>query len=156
MANDSCSEWVGDGNLDGTLRFDSFQLTYNSEDPEVSEVGVLYFDDLRLVKLEKVSIEQDRNMAAKSYTLEQNYPNPFNMSTTISFILPKSSYVNLSIYNTLGEKVKTLISEYFSSGYWQVVWDGKDESGQIVPSGLYFYHLNTPECSLVKKMILVK
>ncbi|MCK4295875.1 MAG: Ig-like domain-containing protein, partial [Candidatus Marinimicrobia bacterium] len=76
MSSDGTGTWIGDGNLDGTLRFDSIQLTYNSEDPDVPNIGQFYFDDLRIVTFEPVGIEPSHETLPESYTLEQNYPNP--------------------------------------------------------------------------------
>ncbi|HVP36362.1 MAG TPA: T9SS type A sorting domain-containing protein, partial [Terriglobales bacterium] len=86
----------------------------------------------------------------------QNYPNPFNPFTTIEYYLPKPAHVSLCIYNILGQKVKTLLDEYQSPGIRRTIWDGKDERGNSVTSGIYFYKLAAPEFSEVKKMLLIK
>src|SRR3990170_2276974 len=76
------------------------------------------------------------------FELTQNYPNPFNAATSIQFNLPQSSKVKLEIFNILGQKVKTLVNEKLSAGYKKVTWDGTDEKGNNVASGVYFYFLN--------------
>jgi cytochrome c peroxidase len=91
-----------------------------------------------------------------SFTLEQSYPNPFNLETTISFSLSKRSYVDLSIYNILGEKVKTLVNGNLDAGNHTITWDGKNESGSVVASGIYFYKLNAGDNVTIKKMSLLK
>ncbi len=88
--------------------------------------------------------------------LGQNYPNPFNPSTTISFVLPRESHVTLSIYDIRGRPVKTVRDEIVPEGYREVVWDGRDELGKGVSSGVYFYRLTAGEQTLTKKMVLLK
>ncbi len=92
----------------------------------------------------------------KKFELGQNYPNPFNASTSIQFNLPQSSQVRLDIYNVLGQKVKTLVNEKLSAGYKRVTWDGTNETGDQVASGIYFYFLNTDKFSQAKKMVMLK
>lgn len=88
--------------------------------------------------------------------LDGNYPNPFNPTTTISFSLPSEMACNLDIYNIRGQRVKTLLREKMSSGKHHIVWDGKDNSGNMVSSGIYFYRLSTPATTLTSKMLLMK
>jgi hypothetical protein len=90
------------------------------------------------------------------YTLEQNYPNPFNPSTVIYYNLPAATDVNLVVYNTLGQKVKTLVSTAQTAGQHSVEWDGTDENGNAVSSGVYFYKLTSPDYSATRKMMLIK
>jgi hypothetical protein len=90
------------------------------------------------------------------FVLSQNYPNPFNPSTKIEFTLPKSGFVSLDIYDVLGRKVRTLVSEELSSGYKSVIWDGKNEDGEDVASGVYFFQLKVGDFSEPKKMLLLK
>lgn len=90
------------------------------------------------------------------FRLDQNYPNPFNPTTHISYQLPKSVYVNLTIYNVLGVKIRTLVNEWKSTGFYEVEWDGKDESGNGVSSGIYIYRINAGKYSESKKMAFMK
>lgn len=90
------------------------------------------------------------------FALSQNYPNPFNQSTKIEFSLAKSGFVSLNIYDILGRKVRTLVSERLSSGYKSVIWDGKNDDGNDVASGVYFYQLRVGDFSEPKKMVLLK
>jgi hypothetical protein len=85
-----------------------------------------------------------------------NHPNPFNPSTTISFSIPNDSEIELNIYNIKGQKVKQLVSDQFSAGEHSVIWNGKDNNGKQVDSGVYFYRLQTPSESYVKKCMLLK
>ncbi|MGC9093959.1 MAG: T9SS type A sorting domain-containing protein, partial [Bacteroidota bacterium] len=89
--------------------------------------------------------------------ISQNYPNPFNPTTTIKFGVPKASPVTLEIYNILGEKVRTLLNgENFEPGYWTVNWDGKDNAGLSVPSGIYFYRIVAGDFVKTMKMMMLK
>jgi hypothetical protein len=92
----------------------------------------------------------------ESFSLIQNYPNPFNPETDISYALPSDCKVNLTIYNLLGQKVKTLVNEPQTAGYKTVHWGGKDEQGNLVASGIYFYKLNAGEYTDTKKMVMTK
>jgi len=158
MANDPTGTWsdLSEGNLEGTLRFDSIQLSYDPDDPEASTDGVLYIDDLRVVAVELLGIDDESQQIAGEYTLHQNYPNPFNPTTTISFTLAKASNVRLEIFNIRGEQVRSLANEYFNAGYWTAVWDGKNDSGLSVPSGMYMYRMITGTEIQVKNMLLLK
>jgi hypothetical protein len=90
------------------------------------------------------------------FVLSQNYPNPFNPSTKIEFTLDRAGYVTLRIYDVVGRKVRTLVSEQLSSGYQSVIWDGKNDDGKDVASGVYFYQLKVGDFSEPKKMLLLK
>ena len=92
----------------------------------------------------------------EKYKLFQNYPNPFNPNTTIEYYLPKISDVRLDIYNILGQKIKTLVNQKKVSGKYSVMWDGKAYNGINVPSGIYFYRLQTSEFVETKKILLLK
>jgi len=85
-----------------------------------------------------------------------NYPNPFNPSTTIHFALVHSGQVSLEVFNIRGQKVKTLVDEVKSAGEHNVVWDGYDDSGRGVVSGIYFYRMVGNDIIDVKKMLMVK
>jgi peptidoglycan hydrolase-like amidase len=88
--------------------------------------------------------------------LDQNYPNPFNPNTEIGFDLPKPSFVSLDIYDALGRKVSALINERLTAGSKRVQWNGTDNTGAEVASGVYFYRLRTGDHVEVKKMVLLK
>ena len=90
------------------------------------------------------------------YRLFQNYPNPFNPSTNIQFELPHLSKVNLVIFDLLGRKVKTLINKSVTPGKYQVQWDGKNESGILVSSGIYILHFHAGTFEKNRRIILLK
>jgi hypothetical protein len=91
-----------------------------------------------------------------AFTLSQNYPNPFNATTVILYSLQKNANVKLVIYNLRGQKVKTLVDEQKPAGEYQITWDGKNDSGEEVASGVYFYKLSAGEFSETKKMVLLR
>ena len=91
-----------------------------------------------------------------STQLGKNYPNPFNPSTTISFSLEKAGNARLDIYNVKGQLIKTLLNKSVAQGYHTISWNGTDNEGQNVSSGLYLYKLTTDNFSSMKKMIMVK
>lgn len=90
-------------------------------------------------------------------TLHRNYPNPFNPTTTISFSIPDESIVELTVYNIKGQKVKTLVNSNLDDGNHSVIWNGIDESGKSVSSGIYFYKLSVDgKSKSIKKCIMLK
>lgn len=92
----------------------------------------------------------------QDFKLFQNYPNPFNPTTIISYKLPVSSEVELKIYNLLGQKVRSLVNERKPAGFYQVQWDGRDETGKEVSSGVYIYRLKAGDFIQSKKMLLIR
>ncbi|MGH7456095.1 MAG: FlgD immunoglobulin-like domain containing protein, partial [bacterium] len=96
----------------------------------------------------------------KEYALRQNYPNPFNPATLIRYQIPahtaKPLQVQLRIFNTLGQLVRTLVESKPDVGFYEVIWDGKDNSGQLLPSGVYFYRLMAGDFQQTRKMTLLR
>ena len=117
-----------------------------------------------VLKYAKVQITYDLEAAGKkeneipksNITLNQNYPNPFNPSTTINFSLQQSGKIELVVYNLKGQKVKTLAKNSFAKGEHQVIWNGIDDEGNAVSSGMYFYQLKSDSYSVARKMLLMK
>ncbi len=91
-----------------------------------------------------------------TFMLEQNYPNPFNPETKIVYQIPKAADVTLKIYNILGQEVITLINKEQTLGRYEVIWDGRDNYGNPVSSGIYIYRLHTKDFTKAKRMILLK
>ncbi len=91
-----------------------------------------------------------------NFGLEQNYPNPFNPTTTIGYEIQSAGMVRLTIFNVLGKEVRKLVNEVQPAGKYQVVWDGRDSAGQVVPTGTYFYKLQFGEHAQIRVMSLVK
>lgn len=107
------------------------------------------------------SVKNNNKIVPTQFALSQNYPNPFNPSTIIEYALPIEASIKLSIYNILGEEVKRLFSGTQIAGNYKISWNGDDNFGYKLSSGIYFYELrgndNTgKEFSLLKKMILMK
>jgi hypothetical protein len=103
-----------------------------------------------------VGIEDDTYAQPADIRLAQNYPNPFNPETTISFSIEKDDEVKLEIYNIRGQRIKRLLHETMKTGEHSVVWDGKDDKGHSVSSGVYFYRLTTNTKQEQRKMLLLK
>jgi flagellar hook assembly protein FlgD len=102
-----------------------------------------------MVETPKVEIPQ-------KFELYQNYPNPFNPSTSISFDLAEDVFVTLKIYNILGQEIRTLVNDFKPAGKYTVVWDGKDNNGNAVGSGIYLYKINAGKFTKTMKMVLAK
>lgn len=100
--------------------------------------------------------DESEEMLPKDFVLFQNYPNPFNPSTTIPFSLPSRSHVTIIVYNIAGQRVATLVNEIKPAGSYHVDWDGKDQHGQTVASGVYLYELQAGEDVDTRKMLLLK
>ena len=88
--------------------------------------------------------------------MDQNQPNPFNASTRLSFQNDVNQYLELAIYNILGQKVKTLAMQVFSPGQYDFYWDGKDENNMDQSSGIYFGRLESREQTEMIKVIYMK
>ncbi len=98
----------------------------------------------------------ENDSAINDFELNQNYPNPFNPETNISYTLKNAGDVRLEIFNSLGVKVKTLIKGYTAPGRYNVRWNGVNFSGNLSPTGIYFYRLSTEDNFITKKMLLLK
>ena len=105
--------------------------------------------------VEKMSDEILNNIPT-AYYLSQNYPNPFNPMTKLDYNLPLRSKVNISIYNVLGQEIKTLVNEVKEYGYHSVSWNGNDNKGREMSSGVYFARITSQSFIKTRKMLLVK
>jgi len=92
----------------------------------------------------------------EDFALYQNFPNPFNPSTTIQYTLDKGARVMVSVYNQLGQKIRTLYGGYQGAGEYALIWDGTDDKRDPVSSGIYFYRLETGHGIFQKKMLLIR
>jgi len=156
------------------LRFDLKGVKQTDED--IRKVGLYRFDDeseewvflsgasdkyvlnTTITELGKYGIFYDENFVAipQKFMVHQNYPNPFNPNTTIKFDLPENEKVTLTIFNVLGQRIKTVVSKEFEAGYHKAIWKGRNENGENVGSGLYFYQLKAGKNVINKKMILIR
>mgnify|MGYP001501033546 FL=1 len=139
--------FLGLANLPGT-----------SMDPELLNVVCGYPDEDSPVVVETNALSLDENLTIPTqFALHQNYPNPFNPSTQISFDVPEGSeLVSLNIYNILGKKVSTLLNNVVNPGKHKIEWNAKDNEGNPVASGIYFYELSSSSFTARKKMLLIR
>ncbi|MCK4640549.1 MAG: matrixin family metalloprotease [Candidatus Marinimicrobia bacterium] len=102
----------------------------------------------------------DEHILPNKFTLYQNYPNPFNPVTTIRYDIPEQSHVLITIYDILGRRIRTIVNEAAEPGFKSVIWDGKNRSGNIVSSGIYFYQItaksNNEIFVHIKKLVLLR
>lgn len=92
----------------------------------------------------------------QKFELQQNVPNPFNPSTVINCAVPRPSQLKVEVFNVVGQRVKTLADEFCKAGYKRVEWDGTDDNGTAVASGVYLYRMTAGDFSETKKMLLLK
>jgi len=125
--------------------------------------GTFYLDGLRLVAAEPppsstAVLEQHSPTLPQSFTLSQNYPNPFNSATVIRYALPTTADVDLAIFNLAGQRVGTLVEGAREAGTYTVFWDGRDDDGRALASGIYLYRLQTGNGQQVetRKLVLVR
>ena len=100
--------------------------------------------------------EDDANLRPTDFALRQNFPNPFNPTTIIQYALPKASQVRIEVYNVLGQRVRTLVDETQRPGYKTINWDGRDDAGNEVSSGVYFCRIQAGSFEESRKMTLLK
>ncbi len=112
-------------------------------------LGSLDWFDISTAVKEKIS-------TPGNFSLSQNYPNPFNPTTIIKYQIAKESNVSLAIYNTLGQMVKTLVNTIQPAGSYSITWNGTNQAGLKLSSGIYFYRLNAGNFVVVKKMMMLK
>ncbi len=104
----------------------------------------------------EIDDESDNPIVAEGFRLAQNYPNPFNPTTTIEYSLPQHGNVNLSIYNVKGELVKTLYNGWNHRGTHEATWNGTNNAGESVSTGVYIYTLSSPTVKFSKRMTFIK
>ena len=155
MANDTAGVWLGDGNLDGVLRFDSIQMTYTEGS---APFGTIYIDDLQLSKPKETGVELRETLPiVGDFQLGQCYPNPFNNNTVIPYVLYRQArLVKLSIYNTLGQKIAVFEDLNTAAGKYHVNWNTKNYIESEASSGIYYYELTVDEQKQTRKMIYLK
>ncbi len=137
LAEDPTNDWVNDVAPNDDA---SFRNVYNYGNPLGDPTGV----------------ESRPVVQPSDFLLAQNYPNPFNPTTTIEFSLDKTQHVVIDVYNILGSKIATLFNGIQNSGTHQVVWNGRNQSGLMAPTGIYFYRIQGEKNVKIKKMILAK
>jgi len=124
---------------------------------EVAEQTVTWTDNGDRIRISELTTANKNNgNLPTSFTLKQNYPNPFNPETAIDYVVAQSGHVELSIYNILGDKIKTLVSGYQAAGSYTIKWQADTDGGTSVASGVYFYKLTAGDFTDTKKMTLLK
>jgi hypothetical protein len=109
----------------------------------------------RLTVRTNITAVEDVNIPDE-FTLSQNYPNPFNPVTNIRYGIPEASHVKVQIFNVQGQLVRTLLSAEQPAGYHTIQWNGRNDFGNQLGSGVYFYRVQAGKEQMIKKMLLVK
>jgi hypothetical protein len=135
---------------------DNQEVKAADTDPVLVVAGNAVAKESEVSESEVEESEAAKSEAVTNYELAQNYPNPFNPSTKISFALPEAAEVSLKIYDITGQLVQTLVDGVVEAGRHQVVWDGTNQHGALVASGVYFYQLQAGEFKQVRRMSLVR
>ena len=156
---------IGRGELDLGIALSGYQRGATGSS-EVAQVVLRRIGDgpaaiqLRDAEWVDAALVRHQPLAARTvpaaFALLPNYPNPFNPETQLRFTLPEAGRVTLEIYDGLGQRVRTLIAEVRSAGFYTVSWDGRDQSGRAVASGAYLAHLRSGEHRAVRKMLLLR
>ncbi len=117
-----------------------------------------YFGEGPICQVQPATSVEDKEGSSTlaHFQLFQNYPNPFNPQTTIAYTLPKRTFVQLKIFDAFGQEVRTLANELQQAGAKSVVWDGKNDQGQLVSSGLYVYKILAEGFTQSSKAVLLK
>ena len=139
-------DYIGDSDV----RFRFHLVTNDTGERE----GIL-IDDVTIT-WQQTGVDENDSPVPNVFRLSQNYPNPFNPSTTIMFSLEEKGRVSLLIYDLMGRRVRTLVSSELEAGEHELVWDGRDSSGEEVASGIYLYKLQSSGSSQVRRMTLLR
>jgi hypothetical protein len=122
--------------------------------------GAFYLSDVRLMRREPpvstAVAEEQGDRRPQAFALQQNFPNPFNSSTVIRFDLPEDGEVELAVFNLAGQQVAALVEGVREAGNYTINWDGRDDRGQELASGMYLYRLRAGERRETKKLVLVR
>ena len=113
------------------------------------------YSETRTFEVRTTSVEQGSTLPS-AFALNQNYPNPFNPSTSISYALPKPENVRIVVYDLTGRQVRELVNGYHQPGFYTTIWDGRNQRGHFVSSGLYFYQIQAGEFKQISKMTFMK
>ena len=132
-------------------------VTVSSEDQPIRIFRALTDDNGNFsIDLSRpTAVGENRDATPVRFHLGQNYPNPFNPATHIPYQLAEDSHVRLTIYNSLGQRVRTLVDRRQRSGAYRAAWNGRDDTGRAVAAGVYFYRLTSAAARQVRKMVLL-
>ncbi len=127
---------------------------------KVTDEGGLFAEDSIVVVVDSIVVSiaefPDNGLIPRQFAVAQNYPNPFNPSTAIKFDVPRASDVRVFIYNILGQRVRTLVSQRLAAGTYEATWDGLNDQGVRASSGVYIYRFEADNFTKVMKMIMMK
>ena len=98
----------------------------------------------------------NHGLIPQEFTLLQNYPNPFNPETTIEYMVPERERIVIKIYNLMGKEVRILVDEQNQPGHYRIIWDGRDEQGEKVASGVFIYRMRAGQFVSMKKLVLMR
>jgi len=136
---------------DGLLLSDAFNVEL-----VFVRTATYYSQPVNSVIDQSTDVDEDQDNLPTSFALDQNYPNPFNPVTTIAYQVPQPAHVLIDIFNVSGQRVRTLVNRTQAAGNHMVDWDGKDNLGRAVSSGMYIYRMAAGEFTQSKKMVLLK
>jgi hypothetical protein len=136
----------------------SFQLRFNLLSDEYVTGDGWYIDDFKILVYRDSVLTglKNKDKFVQSFKLLQNYPNPFNPETQIRFEMAKTANVSVKIYDALGREIRTLYNGVKQVGQHQLTWDGKNDKGLQVASGIYFYRMKSENYRAMRKLVLVR
>ena len=129
--------------------------SYDVGQVEIDNINVAGFAGDLIDYVSRTAISEVK-LIPSDFSLQQNFPNPFNPSTEIRFDLPEEGQVELSVFNMQGQKVRTLESGKMKPGYHAIIWNGTNDNGSRVSTGMYFYSIKTNKFQAVRKMLFLK
>ena len=153
---------IAAGSITGTVNFHLLPVADNLEEGDeiirlIGTIDGLEGDEVAMTISDPAAAKAAVQTLPEAFALADNFPNPFNPATTIQYALPQAADVELTVYNLVGQPVRTLVAEHQSAGRYVVEWDATNDSGHSLSSGMYFYRLQAGEEFLkVKKMLLLK
>ena len=153
---------IAAGSITGTVDFHLLPVADNLEEGDeiirlIGTIDGLEGDEVAITISDPAAAKAAVQTRPTAFSLADNFPNPFNPTTTIQYALPQAADVELTVYNVVGQPVRTLVAEHQSAGRYVVEWDATNDSGHSLSSGMYFYRLQAGvEFLEVKKMLLLK
>ncbi len=137
-------------------RMPANNTSYFIDQADQLEIIRVWIEEGALAEAAALAVDEKPRTVPQTFALEPNFPNPFNPATTIGYRLPQASRVQLSVYDLLGQEVAVLVNTDQLAGSYQVVWSGRNDRGEPVPAGVYFYRLEADAYAGVKKMVFLK
>ncbi len=158
---DTQSEWTQVSiPLDSYTGHSNVKFRFHFTSDNTDTTNGWYIDDVQ-INFKPTSVTEEPVSVPTDFSLGQNYPNPFNPITIIKFKVQGSKFkvplpTTIKVYNVLGQKVRTLVDEPKAAGEYKAIWDGKNDKGEEMASGIYFYQLKAGDLTETKKMLLLK